>query len=100
MRVLGAGDIKLFSMIGSMLTIWELLQCIWYAFLAAGAGAVLFLAADKQRWQRLAYGGRYFLEILRTGKVQPYRPPLAESAYSFAFAVPVFFGTAYALYFR
>lgn len=33
MRVLGAGDIKLFSMMGSILTIQELCKCIVYGFL-------------------------------------------------------------------
>ena len=37
MHVLGAGDIKLFSMIGSILTTGELLQCMAYSFLTAGA---------------------------------------------------------------
>ncbi len=99
MRVLGAGDIKLFSMIGSLLTIWELFRCMVYGFLAAGAGAVLFLAADKRRWQRMQYGGRYLFEFLRTRQIKPYRPPYEEECFSFAFSVPVLFGVIMALYF-
>ncbi len=98
MRVLGAGDIKLFSMIGSFLTIWELLRCMFYGFLAAGAGAVLFLAADKRRWQRLWYGVKFFRDFVRTGNVQPYCPPYKEEALSYAFSVPVLVGTIWALY--
>lgn len=98
MRALGAGDIKLFSMIGSFLTIWELLRCMFYGFLAAGAGAVLFLAADKRRWQRLWYGVKFFRDFVRTGNVQPYCPPYKEEALSYAFSVPVLVGTIWALY--
>lgn len=99
MRVLGAGDIKLFSMIGSILTIWELLRCMVYAFFAAGAGAVLFLAADKRRWQRLQYCCRYVMEFLCTGQPKPYCPPYPEEAFAYAFSVPVLFGVILALYF-
>jgi len=73
MRVLGAGDIKLFSMIGSILTTEELFRCMAYSFAAAGAGAgagaAFFLLADKNRWQKLRYAGGYLLDILKTGKI-------------------------------
>lgn len=97
MRVLGAGDIKLFSMIGSMVTTAELFQCMAYSFLAAGFGAVLFLAVDKRKWQRLQYAKTYLLELLKTGKIKPYRSPYEKERLSFAFSVPILFGTAMAL---
>lgn len=99
MRVLGAGDIKLFSMIGSFLTMQELLKCMAYSFLAAGAGAVLFLAADKRRRQRIRQGILYLFYTIRTGKITQYEPVFKEEQFSFAFSVPVLFGTICTLYF-
>lgn len=99
MRVLGAGDIKLFSMIGSILTIGELFRCMVYGFAAAGAGAVLFLAVDRRRWQRIQYGVHYVLDFLYTKKLKPYQPPYPKEAFSYAFSVPVLFGVILALYF-
>ena len=99
MRVLGAGDIKLFSMLGSLLTFQELCRCLIYTFFAAGAGSILFLAADKRRWQRLQYAVWYLLLFLHSGKIKPYEPPYKSEQFSFAFAVPVLAGTIAALFF-
>ncbi len=98
MRVLGAGDIKLFSMIGGMLTIQELFAIMAYSFIAAGAGAGLYLVVDQQRRQKLYYAGRYLLDFVRTGKIEPYLPPFASESFSFALSVPVLFGAVYVLY--
>ena len=98
MRVLGAGDIKLFSMIGSILTTGELCRCMIYSFFAAGAGAVLFLFADQRRWQRLRYAVWYLCRFLKTGRLEPYQAPYEEERLVFAFSVPILFGTALALF--
>lgn len=98
MRVLGAGDVKLFSMIGGFLTMEELLRCMAYSFAAAGAGAILFLAADKKRWQKLMYAGNYFLDLMHTGRLTPYVPQEDAEKMSFAFSVPILFGTAFAVF--
>lgn len=47
MRALGAGDIKLFSMIGSMVTFWQLLMCIKWAFLLGGVWVIFRLIIKK-----------------------------------------------------
>lgn len=99
MRVLGAGDIKLFSMTGSILTIGKLFQCMAYSFLAAGVFAAFLLAADYNRRRTLAYAAEYLLDVLCTKKLKPYTVLDEEARAPFAFAVPVFFGTAAALLF-
>ena len=99
MRVLGAGDIKLFSMLGSLLTFQELCRCLIYTFFVAGAGSILFLAADKRRWQRLQYAVWYLLLFLHSGKIKRYEPPYKSEQFSFAFSVPVLAGTIAALFF-
>lgn len=99
MRALGAGDIKLFSMTGSILTIGKLFQCMAYSFLAAGVFAAFLLAADYNRRRTLAYAAEYLLDVLCTKKLKPYTVLDEEARAPFAFAVPVFFGTAAALLF-
>lgn len=99
MRVLGAGDIKLFSMIGSILTIGELFRCMAYSFMTAGAASVLFLAADAKRRQKILCAVSYLFHMLRTGEVRPYPLSHEKGRYRFAFSVPVLFGTAFALHF-
>ena len=98
MRVLGAGDIKLFSMIGGMLTIGELRRCMAYGFIAAGAGSVLFLAADEMRREHIFYAAGYLRDCLKEGRAIPYSPPNPLNRMSFAFSVPVLFGAALALF--
>ena len=97
MRVLGAGDIKLFSMIGGIVTTQELFRCMAYSFVAAGAGAVLFLAFDSDRRAKLLRAARYLLELPVTGRIVPYEHFCGKDSFSFAFAVPILFGTAAAL---
>ena len=99
MRALGAGDIKLFSMTGSILTIGKLFQCMAYSFLAAGVFAAFILAADHNRRRTLANAAEYLLDVLCTKKLKPYTVLDEEARVPFAFAVPVFFGTAAALLF-
>ncbi len=99
MRALGAGDIKLFSMTGGILTIGELCGCMVYTFLAAGLAAALLLAFDRDRRQRLQKGVRYLAGIVRTGKITPYRKEQKPGQQRFAFAVFVLFGAYAALSF-
>lgn len=97
MRVLGAGDIKLFSMTGSILTIRELCSCMIYSFLFTGAAAVLILAADPKRGERLKHSIQYLLLSLQKGEITAYRPPEGRRKEPFAFSVAILFGTAAAL---
>ena len=85
MRVLGAGDIKLFSMIGSFLTMQELLKCMAYSFLAAGAGAVLFLAADKRRRQRIRQGSYIYSTRYGQGRSHNMSRSLKRSSFHLHF---------------
>lgn len=98
MRVLGAGDIKLFSMIGSIVTIQELGRCMFFGFAAGGFMALILLAADRRRWERLKYGGRYLAQMVLTGQLKPYVPPKTGEVYPFPFSVPILFGAIGALY--
>lgn len=98
MRVLGAGDIKLFSMIGSILTIQELYRCMAYGFVAGGFMAFIYLLADRVKWRRLKYAGKYLWSIFQSGQIEPYHPPANDGELKFAFSIPILFGVIAALY--
>ena len=92
MHVLGAGDIKLFSMIGGILTIQELFLCIWYSFMAGGILSLFYLLKDKDRWMKLKYAWGYLLRICRERKVVPYELPEEMARSKMAFSIAVFGG--------
>ena len=98
MHVLGAGDIKLFSITGGMLTIGELLKCMAYSFAAAGFGAALFLVCDSAGRRKLWHAAKYLLGIVKTGRFVPYQPLKDAGNRTFAFAVCILFGTFAAFY--
>lgn len=92
MRVLGAGDIKLFSMIGGILTIEELLLCIWYSFIIGGILSLLYLLRDKHGWKKLKYAWDYLLCVCRYQKIVPYELPEEIPKSKMAFSVAIFLG--------
>mgnify|MGYP000069324400 CR=1 FL=1 len=78
-RMLGAGDIKLLSVIGSMIGPTKILNCISYSFLI---GAVISAAL-------MIYLLHYISAYFKTGKREPYYKsgmPLEN----FHFTVPIF----------
>lgn len=97
MRVLGAGDIKLFSMIGSMVTLQELYRSMVFGFVAGGLFALIVFWRDPYRWKRLFCAAEYLMGLLRDRQFRPYVPP-GEKALTIPFAVPVCIGTVFALY--
>ena len=81
-RMLGAGDIKLLSVIGSMIGPTKILNCISYSFLI---GAVI----SGIVCQRILYLLHYISVYFKTGKREPYYKsgmPLEN----FHFTVPIF----------
>lgn len=63
MRVLGAGDIKLFSVIGSFLNFKEMQICILVAFLAGALWSLVRLVHEKTLFLRLEEAIIYFFEL-------------------------------------
>ena len=59
MRALGAGDIKLFSMIGSIWSLKVLCFCMFFSFLAGAVFSLLKLLHQKNLLARLNYFCRY-----------------------------------------
>lgn len=63
LKALGAGDIKLFSVIGSFYGILFVLKSIWIAFVIAAVLSVIHLIKYKQVFCRLQYLVNYLRQI-------------------------------------
>lgn len=89
MRMLGAGDIKLFCVLGFLMGPERILMCIFWSFLL-GAGislAVLFSCCDIR--ERAVYLINYARDLYVTRKLKPYRRP-GSTPENIHFTVPVF----------
>ncbi len=72
MRVLGAGDIKLFSVISSVCTYQQLFYCIVASFLAGAVLALLKTGGFKKLRVRILYFTLYVTDVIRERKIIPY----------------------------
>ncbi|MCG8499715.1 MAG: A24 family peptidase [Firmicutes bacterium] len=72
LRMLGAGDIKLFSAIGAIMGSGFVLYTIAYSFLCGGVMALCLMIIHKHGKQRLYYLYRYLKTCLITLSVHPY----------------------------
>lgn len=72
-RILGAGDIKLFSIISSFMGISFWLHASWFAFIiGAAVGAIKFLKAGTIRY-RISKFSNYMIQQIQTKQLQPYK---------------------------
>lgn len=72
LRMLGAGDIKLFSAIGAITGIKFVLYSMAYSFLAGGVIALFILAANRNWKQRLLYLLNYLKCCFLSNSLLPY----------------------------
>lgn len=89
-HMIGAGDIKLFSVLGGIMGTEKILRCIIYA-VGCGAGisiAILILNGDV--FSRFWYLREYIREYFQTGKIRPYYRGNVASPENFHFTIPVF----------
>lgn len=88
-RMLGAGDIKLLSVIGGMIGPYKILHCIWYsALIGAGISVAILILTGNIR-QRIYCLILFFQEFRETGERKPYyRKGLHLE--NFHFTVPIF----------
>lgn len=89
-RMIGAGDIKLFCVIGGFLGPGICFQCIVRAVLAGGVIALSILLYYGNLTERLFYFMNYIGEYMETGIWKPYLPGVGEQA-RFCFSIPVLF---------
>lgn len=69
--ILGAADIKLFSVIGSFLNLRELKYCIVVAFCVGAVLAVFKMLRRRNLWLRMSIGFGYIADILH-GQIRTY----------------------------
>lgn len=76
--VLGAGDIKLFSVVGGFTNFQTLVKCMLVAFVAAALISVVRLLHDRSLWSSLARAAAY-IRCLLQGNLRTYREVREES---------------------
>ena len=96
---LGAGDVKLFIMIGSFYKTGELLIILAAAFVIAGGLSFVKILAERNGRERMQYLLSYISEIMQTKQWRLYGEDLKQDYQRYChnkihFAVPVLFGVA------
>lgn len=89
-RMIGAGDIKLFCVLGGFLGPGMCFQCIIRAILAGGVISLAILLYHRNLFERIFHLIEYVSEYLETGVWKPYLPGAGEQD-RFCFSVPVLF---------
>lgn len=90
LRMLGAGDIKLFCALGSILGAEKILECIFFSMLIGAGISAAILISTGSISQRFLYFILYVKELINTGKIRPYHCGGMSSPENFHFTVPVF----------
>ena len=93
--VLGAGDIKLFSVIGGFTNFTRLTHCMLVAFFAGGVIAVVKMLLNRNLNFSLFKGQLFLREVLK-GNMMSYRDTLAEERNLMHFSVAILIGCALA----
>lgn len=91
-RMIGAGDIKLLSVLGGIMGVPAILSCLVWSviFGAVLSAAILIICGDLP--QRLNYFTNYFKLYFQTGKRVPYRMEGSRPEH-IHFSVPILMGT-------
>lgn len=89
MRMLGAGDIKLFATIGCLMGWNFILNNIIYTFFIASIMAILIIISRKNFLHRMKYLFSFLQNYLLSNNMLKYE----KGEGSFPFAVAIFFGT-------
>lgn len=93
---LGAGDVKLFILVGSFRGAGEFMVILAGAFVIGAGFSIVKLAAEKNAAERFRYFFSYLADILRTGHLEIYGEDLKQDYHTYCknkihFAVPVLF---------
>lgn len=88
--MLGAGDIKLFCALGSVLGMSEIWKCILVSFFLGACISAAILIFTRSFCERILYFIRYMEQFFRTGKIRSYRRKEISALENFHFTVPIF----------
>lgn len=91
MHALGAGDIKLFSVIGCFWSVEHLLLCMVLSFVAGGVISISKLLIQRQLFESLSCFYHYFQKFLQTGKIEKY-PGRDIKSRQMHFSVAIYIG--------
>ena len=95
LRMLGAGDIKLFCSIGGVAGIGFIPWCIAWSFLAGGFTALVIMLVRRNVSQRFRYLGSYLKACFLSGSILEYSEISDQSGGAkFHFSMAIALGTA------
>lgn len=89
-RMLGAGDIKLFSALGGIMGVGNIGKCILFSLFLGAFISIAILISNGNISQRFHYFAGYLEELIRTGERKPYCRKGMSFPENFHFTVPVF----------
>jgi prepilin peptidase CpaA len=92
MRALGAGDIKLFSVIGSIWDIRFMCWCMATAFAVGGVLAICKLIYNQNLLERLCYFCRYMQDFGETKVLKKYDGQSNGKSNYIHFSIPILMG--------
>lgn len=92
MHALGAGDIKLFSVIGSCVGLEGLVKVVIYSFLSGAVLSCIVLLRNQNLYSRLTYFSGYIRTALLTKSITKYDYESDGKQNIIHFSVPVLIG--------
>ena len=98
LKMLGAGDIKLFCAIGSIMGVNFILYNLIYSFLLGGLIALIFMIARKNAYKRFKYLYLYCKRCILSFKIYPYSDGNKKDDSHFRFAYAIACGTIVQLF--
>jgi len=94
LKMFGAGDVKLFSVVGAFLGSGSLWKIILLALLIGGVMSAGHMMVHDMTRDRLQYLANYISAYLKTGKVQPYYDKVRDGRKPVIhFSIAIFLGT-------
>ncbi len=93
LKMLGAGDIKLFCAIGSIVGTFNVAYCIIYSFLAGGAIALVVIIKNRSAMISLRNISTYFKCCILTQSLLPYKNDAGDANGCFHFSIAIVCGT-------
>lgn len=90
-RVMGAGDIKLISVVGGFLGPRAVFQCIVITFILGAVFALIKIIIKQNLLYRLHYLAKYSTEFIKTKRIEPYYKPEDGMDCVIHLTVPIFF---------
>lgn len=97
-RAIGAGDIKLFCVIGSITKVSLIIQIIIVSFLVGAVMSIIHIIKNKNLKIRLQYLTNYISKFIFTRKIEPYYQLEKDKGDGIIhFTVAIFIGTIFVI---